>query len=493
MLSAGPFTFAPGDTQEIVAGIIVGDGTDRLTSIRALKFYDTFAQDAFDREFDLPSPPEPPRVSVSKYDGKILLSWGSESEEYGEPGYVFEGYNVYQGGSIAGPWKRIATFDAVNNVRIIFDDEFDISTGVVLNKPVQFGNDTGLKQYLELTRDEISGGRLINGKAYYYAVAAYGYNKGGKPKTLENAIIPITAVPQNLTAGTDVSGVEAFTVSPEYSRINDNYAPSTDSVKVTIVDPAKVTGNDYRVEFKELPAPLIRNGDTTSTVWNLIDLTRGEVILADQTNKSGDEHYTIVDGLLVKVFGSGIKGLSGVEYIDMANSWPPGLDPVEWGDGFFEGAADFGANFFGSSLNPLQNPDSFSPVEIRFSNVTTQKAYRYLRGDSPDYNYKDFVTVPFTVWDPVSGRQLNCAFSEDKGSPTENRKWTPSTTDDGGWEIIYIFSSTYKETPDPLYVSNSILHNADNLDVLYVIWLKRKKNGIAVDEGDIIRFNWHNP
>ena len=64
MLTAGPFTFAPGDTQEVVGAIIIGQGQDRLTSITAARFNDTFAQSAFDANFALPSPPPAPKVSV---------------------------------------------------------------------------------------------------------------------------------------------------------------------------------------------------------------------------------------------------------------------------------------------------------------------------------------------------------------------------------------------------------------------------------------------
>ncbi len=493
MLSAGPLTFAPGDTQEIVAGIIIGDGSDRLTSIRALKFYDTFAQDAFDRNFDLPSTPERPMVNVAELDRKLVISWGSESEEYSEPGYEFEGYNVYQGESIAGPWKRIATFDKKNNIRMIFDEQYDIESGVVINKPVQYGNDTGLKQYIEIERDKILGGKLINGKRYYFSVTAFSYNPNGKPKTLENAYKTIEIIPQKSISDVDLTPVIESEILPVYSKIDQTRAPSTDSVKVKIVDPTKVTGHDYRVEFEKLPSLKIIGNDTIRTVWNLMDITTSEKVLLHQTNKSGDEHYNVVDGIQVIVQGSDKQGLNSVEYVDQPNSWPIGIEPVEWGDGFFEGCADFGINFFGSSLNPNIDLDKFSPVEIKFSNVVTQKAYLYLRGDKPSFNYKAFVDVPFTVWDPISNRQLNCAFSENKNSPTENRKWTPSTSDDGGWEIIFIFSSTYQDTPDPVYVSNNILYDADKLDILYIIWLKRKKGSIAVDTGDIIRFNWSNP
>ena len=107
MLTAGPFTFAPGDTQEVVGAIIIGQGQDRLTSITAARFNDTFAQSAFDANFALPSPPPAPKVSVGVTgdhmgNGKVQLTWGNDSEvQSGD--YGFEGYNVYQGESIAGP------------------------------------------------------------------------------------------------------------------------------------------------------------------------------------------------------------------------------------------------------------------------------------------------------------------------------------------------------------------------------------------------------
>lgn len=53
MLSSGPFTMAPGDTQEVVAAIILGQGADRLASIAAMIYNDVFAQSAFDNDFVL--------------------------------------------------------------------------------------------------------------------------------------------------------------------------------------------------------------------------------------------------------------------------------------------------------------------------------------------------------------------------------------------------------------------------------------------------------
>jgi hypothetical protein len=52
-MTAGPFTLAVGDTQEVVVSTIVAQGSDRLSSIKVLKFYDKFAQLAFDNNFSI--------------------------------------------------------------------------------------------------------------------------------------------------------------------------------------------------------------------------------------------------------------------------------------------------------------------------------------------------------------------------------------------------------------------------------------------------------
>jgi hypothetical protein len=184
MQSAGPFVMSPGDTQEVVIGIIVGQGTDRLTSITALKFFDQFAQTAFDLNFDLPVPPEPPVVESRVLNGQVVLDWGTESED--NPGdFPFQGYNVWQSDD-GSSWKRIATYDVIDGAAIIFDNEFDLQSGVVVNRPVQFGKDTGVKRYFITDQDFILGGPLRNITDYFYSVTAYSYNPDATPKTLEN-------------------------------------------------------------------------------------------------------------------------------------------------------------------------------------------------------------------------------------------------------------------------------------------------------------------
>ena len=56
----GPFTMAPGDTQELVVANLGGVGADRISSITALRTVSDQAQQAYNSLFKLPAPPPSP-------------------------------------------------------------------------------------------------------------------------------------------------------------------------------------------------------------------------------------------------------------------------------------------------------------------------------------------------------------------------------------------------------------------------------------------------
>jgi len=62
MLSTGPFTMAPGDSQEILTAILVGQGTDRLSSISNLRTAAVLAKELYEAGF----PPGIPTAEVPK-------------------------------------------------------------------------------------------------------------------------------------------------------------------------------------------------------------------------------------------------------------------------------------------------------------------------------------------------------------------------------------------------------------------------------------------
>ncbi|MEZ4648708.1 MAG: hypothetical protein R3E97_07960 [Candidatus Eisenbacteria bacterium] len=185
MLSSGPFTMEPGETQEVVVGIVVARGTDRLSSVGLLKVFDKQAQEAYDVNFDLPAPPPRPVVHAREFDGAVDLYWEPYSTEDYEDGvpieinerlgvrYAFEGYNVWQGESVAGPWKKLVTFDRDTDLTAIYSDVINEDIGVFERQLVQTGNDNGVEYHIQIDGDAINGGPLINYKEYYFAVTAY--------------------------------------------------------------------------------------------------------------------------------------------------------------------------------------------------------------------------------------------------------------------------------------------------------------------------------
>ena len=315
---AGPFDMAPGDVQEVVVAEIAAGaipGVDRLSAIGLLKFYDQQAQLAYNNNFNLPVPPPAPEVNVVQLDKRIVLDWGENQdkvrsiESSDEKGYQFQGYNVYQLPSRSADkslGRLVATFDLNDGIGKISDDVFDVSTGSVINRPVQFGNDTGIQRYLGIENDELSGGTpLINGIRYYFAVTAYSYNPDpqAKPNNLENPLSVITVTPHSKDPGMVYEAVFADTL-----EANHNLTPaegaSDGNVYPVVVDQTQLTGLTYTVSFETL-------GDTLD-VWHL-DRSDGVRVLENQTNQNADVESPIVDGLQIRVQGAPLD----VKAIDM--------------------------------------------------------------------------------------------------------------------------------------------------------------------------------
>ena len=547
MLTSGPFTFAPGDTQEVVGAIIIGQGQDRLTSITAARFNDTFAQSAFDANFELPSPPPAPKVSVGVTgdhggNGKIQLTWGSDSE-VSSGDYKFEGYNVYQGESIAGPWRRLVTYDVVNGSAIIFDNEFDEGAGVVVNSPVQFGGDSGIRRFIELTEDKILGGRLVTGKTYYFAVTAYSLNESKSPKTLETSIsaladgrmtfkplsdelIPANGiVPRGPIAGARFNTVEVDSVVEHTSGSSDGV------VAVEVVDDTQVTGASYEVRFRDTEA---------GTVWDLINLLSGQAVLSDMEQHANiDDAITnpIVEGLLVRVTGPplGMKDWdipSGVRWMTWAgaNAWEL--------EGFFGAiTADVAHNWFGPTSVPSsqvvdvelrftsvvedEGEDQYKPLDLTSPNVSW--GYRYLRGAGVPppapaeqtttkapydwshyiintlgpgvYVYQDRRPIALSAWDVENNRRLEVGWLENnQPGGLVNGAYGPAFFQDvsnlagtGPREWLFIFDRDYTERDDDsnlAELSQGMINDNPAPPLMYVIFAGRRAPDRFPQDGD---------
>ena len=263
LMNAGPFVMVPGDSQEVVFGIINVAAGEALESYNYLKEVDALAQLAYDIHFALPPSPPNPEVEVTTFADEFILSWDTAAELYvaedevdkGPDGeateFVFEGYNVYQieNANGSGRVKRLATYDLNNGIPEIFDDVFDASYGETINRRVQFGSDSGLKRSISITKDALSDGTdLLQNRGYHFAVTAYGYNPYGIPKTLESPFRVLSMRPQANTvweAG-ETTAVYGQTVAAEHTD-----GPSDGVAQATVIDPKVLTGDDYELFFAD--------------------------------------------------------------------------------------------------------------------------------------------------------------------------------------------------------------------------------------------------
>jgi len=388
MLSSGPFTMAPGDTQEVVTAIIIGQGTDRLSSISDMKAKDDVAQIVFNLDFDIPNPPPSPTVYTQPLDNGVRLVWGSEPvgdvQEQVNLGqeFHFEGFRVWQmssNGATADP-TVIATFDEANGVGNIFSDEFNSSTGVVERTLKAAGPDGGLEFQIDITNDAILGGKLINNRDYYFAVTAYSYDVNNAPdfivngvptgkvsEILESARNPITVSPRTSSA---VYGVGASVVT------SDPLLNQSGDVAVDQLIQNDITGDTYEVTLND------------NEEWTLRNVTTNTTLLVDQTNVSGDYDNPVTEGFMVRVTAPRELALFGE--VDGSGN----VSDMTAGQTDSTGQWHF-SNRGGLGVYSFLYPNTHD-YELRFTGTADQSVWAYGSGE---VSFEDTYLAPIEAWD----------------------------------------------------------------------------------------------
>ncbi|MEO5617364.1 MAG: FlgD immunoglobulin-like domain containing protein [Candidatus Eisenbacteria bacterium] len=271
-LTSGPFTMLPGDSQEVVVAIMVGQCGDRLQSLRALKFVDDKAQEAYSLGFSpdaIPPTPPAPVVTATELDGQLRLEWDTTAitADY-PPGYTFEGYNIYQGETIAGPWKLVATWDSVNTVYQVFDTKFsETSCEPIPLGIAAYGANTGIRDFYTTFQDYVRGTTLKNGTVYYYAVTAYAVNPTAPAnRVLESPIDAIILSPQR-AASTATANMVRVVPNPYYAH--SAYELSQFNRKIKFLNcPTQCTIRIFNLQG-QLVRTIEKNDAGTSTVeWD---------------------------------------------------------------------------------------------------------------------------------------------------------------------------------------------------------------------------------
>lgn len=187
------------------------------------------------------------------------------------------------------------------------------------------------------------------------------------------------------------------------------------------------------------------------------------------------------------------------------------LDGVDAGLPGFGGGAGAAFDFFGSTLDPFSQPDSFpQTVHVLFDHAVTQKAHRYLRlevvgsGAIPPqgrgYLYGGHVDVPFTVRDSITGEQLVAAFVErcvtdefgtilpPASQPASfDSTWAPTDDAVGGREYLFVFRRPYSDPPQPEFQVDGVVADG-SLPGLFALWSRLRSPADVIDDGDAFAF-----
>jgi hypothetical protein len=257
VMASGPYEMSKGETATVVLALVAGTGLDAVSSVSVAKYYDTYAQYAYDQGFSLPSAPTTPSLTATEMDGSISLDWGSDASAVSatemtvSEGFEFEGYNVYQLPSAGSPLTegvKVATFDKVNLVQNILDPDVDALTGLVVNVVKQTGSDAGVQRFYHTDYDEVRGRPMSNGVKYHFAVTAYSYladNEGSPFKTLESGEARLAVMPHSANPGVDVAHMNGSDVTVDHN------GTANASVNVNIVNSNNLKDETYHVNFDE--------------------------------------------------------------------------------------------------------------------------------------------------------------------------------------------------------------------------------------------------
>lgn len=491
MVNTGPFTLrANQDTAIIVAALIVGRGTSATASIDEAKKISDFAQFIYDQNFKAASPPPAPKVLVRTTEKSIDLMWPTADQVNFAQKTVaydqrFQGFELWAfrtnstADAVAGVEnaKVIARWDLKDNIEDVLQEDgktgeikFIYRKGIQLDKNVYGDPQTGFIKY-SITTDPWTGGPIVKGKPYYFAVISYALN--------HDALIQVD--PAKQVGNYYISGTAFVGASANIKKIieilpgqdlNDPYNLKVDAslagksdatAHFEEVDKTKLTGDEYEITFH-------RNTDSTRYFlnWELVNKTKGTTLVAS-SNKynnliSDDDKYTIpvVDGFVPRINWIPAEIKTPVKSASM--TWLADERPL------FTGVFYRGKDIPALSISPLATlgvqkhdlitADKLGQIEIRFQ---PGKAYRFVSntlgtqyisaagtttgiGKPGEY----FVDVPFQVWmtDSRKGveKRLACAFVESRaGGGNPDGEWDPGTAINLSREYIIIFDQPYDD------------------------------------------------
>ncbi|MFC1550107.1 hypothetical protein ACFL46_02305 [Candidatus Neomarinimicrobiota bacterium] len=384
LMTAGPFEMVVGDTQDVVLALVGGLGGDNLSSVTVAKYFDIFAQFAYDNDFNLPSPPSSPLVTAFPGDAELTLNWGADAEAVAatevpvNSGFAFEGYKVYQLPSYTASSDEgvlVASFDVINGVITITEQSLDESTGLILELPAHAGSDGGIQRYFNVDRDYIRNRPITNDRPYYYGVSAYSYladNANSPFKSLESGLARITVTPN-----TGPLGVEYNAGFMDGFDATHSAGSAGGAVAGNVIDQSALTGHSYKVWFDQqhyyLDAAGVWQKTDAPAAGKLLDVSPSVITGVAETAPGGtmdliftadivSPDYNYAAGVKIMLpAGAHINSVNGNGLAAMVAS--DGSNTVMFGDTDVDGGGDFaGGEVFSININSMPVPIPFDFV-----------------------------------------------------------------------------------------------------------------------------------
>lgn len=491
LMSSGPFTMAPGDTQEVVVGIVIARGTNNLNSITELKKKTNTAQIAYDNYFNLTPAPDPPVVHSFTDDKQVTLYWEPNSESYNAPDnliffkgksdttYNFEGYRIWQFSDLAGADQKLLDIVDIKNSVTKITQSGEVN-GTKVEFPVFDLPNAGLKRYFTTTIDKIKNVSLVNGSPYYFAVTAFGYSGESDPKYLENRpqIFEVRPAQQPIDVTFD-------TKNGDFISAKQIVGSSDADLNLLVVNPLVLTGNTYKVSF-DTDSIKIRNWDnstdsTVTLVYNLFNTSKTPVdTLLWHSTTLGQDSITnkfVLDGFSLVVRNTGMDSIVAAKTTkyrvkSVEEIKGPGGKVLSPPLDVFQGKLNSTKKWtiypksstgrFNWQTIQSEEAMGYNNYEIRF----TDSSSYYLSGLQGGLSDKSLMTrtdslaktdkLPFEIWslgrydNPVDAKKLILKVVDknpgvhDSLKSIPDRKWTQLAN--GDWEQVYAFESA---TLDP--------------------------------------------
>ena len=269
MYGSGFFPLRAGQTEYFSIALVYGDDKEDL--LRNKKT----VQNIYDNDYKFPPPPQKPTLTTIAGNNNVTLYWDFIAENSVDPiskKMDFQGYKIYRAtepefsdvfsitnglGNSEG-YSPLAQFDIDDEIEGFFfpsENLFQQAQGY----SYYLGNNSGIKhKYVD--------NDVINGRKYYYAVVAY--DTGDEildifPSENTKFISELSNGTIILDKNTSIAMPTSY--SPGYSLEEDIIVQkninnlNTGSIKPIIIDPSKLTNQEYELTFHDMSNDSIDN------------------------------------------------------------------------------------------------------------------------------------------------------------------------------------------------------------------------------------------